>query len=327
MSLLIFNSGNRISQGVIKRIYTSGAFERIICADLYPHYWSIQRYLKFKEELDTIHSKTILDEVKISEKSDLSRAIKKSSHVLYVTHNYYSLTPSKLNLIKTTAELSKGHVQKLVCLTPVEFDHFGEKDPFGDASLSEKQAKEIYPDLVHLKSDLTFGSKSGVVTKILKRIAVDQSLYFNSKGNQQTAPIHADDVAAIAEMFLTNDIKGKSYKLEGPNTLSINELLSTLEKYMGKPIKFNSSLVEKIIPPTSRNLISEKLYAPCYSNLTALLKNYRSLGAEGFENIKELAIKLKTLEETYKEKSAHLDAYLPHNDESSLETYIKGYLY
>ena len=326
MSLLIFNSGNRISQSVIKRLYTAGTFERIICADLYPNYWSIQRFLKFREEIDAIQSKTELSEVKINEKSDLLKAINKSSHVLYVTHNYYSLTPSKLNLIKTTAELSKGHVQKLVCLTPVEFDHFGEKNPYGDAALSENQAKEIYPDLVHLKSDLTFGSKSGIVTKIIKGIADGKSLYFNQSKSEHTTPIHADDVAEIAEIFLKNDVKGKSYLLKGSTTLSLNELLSILEKYTGKSLKLNSSLIEKIIAPTSRNLISEKLYTPCYTNLTALLKNYKPLSTEGFNDIQSLGLKLKTLEETYKEKSAPLEEYKSH-DESALETYIKRYLY
>jgi len=41
-----------------------------------------------------------------------------------MTHNYYLNTPSKLNLIKTTAELvKKNKVQNFVAVSPAEYAH------------------------------------------------------------------------------------------------------------------------------------------------------------------------------------------------------------
>lgn len=66
MSLLVFSSTSRISQGIIRHFFKSGQFERIVCADLYPNYWGIQRFLKFRETLDGVQSKTQLTDLKIN---------------------------------------------------------------------------------------------------------------------------------------------------------------------------------------------------------------------------------------------------------------------
>lgn len=103
-------------------MHSSGKYEKIVCADVFPNYRATQRYLHFKDSLGA--SPTKLVEAKISEKSDLEALLRGSSHVVYVTHDYYANVPSKLNLIKHTATLSKAAgVKKLLAVLPIENDH------------------------------------------------------------------------------------------------------------------------------------------------------------------------------------------------------------
>lgn len=67
MSLLVFNSTARVAQGLVRHLYKSGNFEKIVCADVYPNYWGIQRYLNFRESLKGVESKTKLSDAFIGE--------------------------------------------------------------------------------------------------------------------------------------------------------------------------------------------------------------------------------------------------------------------
>ncbi len=107
MSLLVFNSTARVAQGLIRQLHKSGNFEKIVCADVYPNYWGIQRYLNFRESLKSVESKTKISDEHIQEQSDLKAAVSRASHVLYVTHDYYRNSPSKLNLIVSTSKIVK----------------------------------------------------------------------------------------------------------------------------------------------------------------------------------------------------------------------------
>lgn len=135
MSILFINSSSRVAGGVIKNFAKNGSYSSIVCADLYPNYHGINRYLNLREEIGS--TKTKISDVKIQGKSSLEKAIDEADKVVYITHDYYSMVPSKLNLIKTVANLAKSHKTQLVCVTPAEYDHFGEKDPIISAIKSE----------------------------------------------------------------------------------------------------------------------------------------------------------------------------------------------
>ena len=83
------------------------------------------------------NSATKVTDVKIQGKASLEKAISEADKVVYITHDYYSMVPSKLNLIKSVANIAKSHKTQLVCVTPAEYDHFGEKDPITSAVKSE----------------------------------------------------------------------------------------------------------------------------------------------------------------------------------------------
>lgn len=322
MSLLVFSSANKIAHGVIKRLYTSGAYEKIVAADLYPNYWAHQRFIDFKEQLKSVNSNTKLHDIQISDKSDLASAIKIASQVVYITHDYYSLVPSKLNLIKTTAEFCKKYnTQRLVALTPVEHDHYNEENPYNVVAQSEKAAFEILPTLTHLKPDITFGENSTVVNNLVYALVNHYNIYQNFS-SAKARPIHADDVAEIVEQALNdNSLSGNSYSLEGPDAITLNDLFKKLEDHAGVHGRVNHCWYEKIIPPTSVNLISEKIYSTCYINRNAFLKQYKSI--EGLKPFPSSG-KLRTIEETYS-KAVNYGKYV--NSEFEIEKNVKDFLY
>ena len=210
MSLLVFNSSSRISQGLIRSVYQSNSFEKIVCADLFPSYNSYQRFFNFRDELSNLSSNSQVQEIKITDKPDLHAAIKNSTHVLYVTHDYYSLVPSKINLIKQTSKLVKelGNVKKLVLVSPVEYHHQGEQSAYETHLAAQNEANSIYPEAVHVETDLTFGQYSGAVWQILNRLVSGQSLKF-SPSNEKVSPIHCIDLGEVVRNLLTNDVRGK----------------------------------------------------------------------------------------------------------------------
>ena len=140
MSLLVVSGANKVAQGVIRGLHSSGKYERIVVADVFPSYYYVQRYLNFKDTLTQNNTK--LSEVKLTDMTDLETAIKNATDVVYVTHDYYQNVPSKLNLIKHTAQLSKKvGVKKLLAITPVENDHYGEQNAVHAAHQSENEAR------------------------------------------------------------------------------------------------------------------------------------------------------------------------------------------
>lgn len=64
--------------------------------------------------------------MKVSNKPELIRAIKGSSTVLYVTHDYYTNVASKTNMINHVASITASEKKPLVAVTPLELDHYGE---------------------------------------------------------------------------------------------------------------------------------------------------------------------------------------------------------
>jgi hypothetical protein len=302
MSLLIFSSANKIAQGIIKRLYASNQFERIICADLYPTYSSVQRFLYFREELDEINSSTTLIERKIEEKSDLIKAISEASHLVYITHDYYTLVPSKLNLIKTTAQLAKNaKLEKFIALTPIEHDHYNEQNSLVKTDISIDEAKAAYPNLVHLKSDITFGQHSSFADILIRRIVNGQPIHFKPENpNALSSPIFSDDIATIVESCLKDSsIQEKSYLLQGSKQYTIGDMISTLQRHTSREAKINESIIEKVLPPTHVNFISERLYEPEYINFAQFIKQYKPLDQSGFENLDSFGITFKAMEEIY----------------------------
>ncbi len=121
-------------------------------------------------------------------------------------------------------------------MTPVELDHYGENDPIQAAIKSENDAKNIFPDVIQVKTDLTFGSDSDVVTKLLHRMAHSKGINFKPLGSS-LAPIFVPDLAQIVEKLLASGEKGSRYFAQGPSKIDWHSIIAVLEGSMGSSNK------------------------------------------------------------------------------------------
>ena len=73
---------------------------------------------------------------------DLQQSIRNASHVLYVTHDYYSNVTCKQGLLKSTAIYCKeAGIKRLVSVNPIENDHYGENDAVHLANQVENEVR------------------------------------------------------------------------------------------------------------------------------------------------------------------------------------------
>ncbi|EGR31072.1 hypothetical protein IMG5_117970 [Ichthyophthirius multifiliis] len=166
MSLLVINGANKVSQGLIRHFHSTGVYENIVCADLFPNYHSLESYLQFKDTLSS-NIQTKLKEVKLLDKNELEYQVSKASHVVYVTHDYYLNVPCKLSLLKNVAQVcNQSKIKNFTAVSLIEYLHYGENHPLEVAEKAINEAQRIAPNLIELKTDLTFGLDSGVVNEL-----------------------------------------------------------------------------------------------------------------------------------------------------------------
>lgn len=305
MSLLVINSANRISQGLVKSLQKSNKYERILCADIYPSYSVNQKWFKFLEDLSP-NSKTKVSDVKIDERSDLVRAIHSSSHVLYVTHDYYQLVFSKLTMVVNAAKIVREspNVKKFVLVNPIEHYHYGEGAAFEAHLKAEEDARKLNENSVSIQSDLVFGRYSTVLHELICRISNGKKLHFNPSKNL-VSPIHCDNLAELVQ----NALDGKlinSVAAKGAESLQWPEIMNLIENALGARAQVSEG---GLISPLKNNLLTETLYQPCYRNLVQFLKNYETPRGEN----KAIA-NLKSFKQTYGPNSLNKEDYLQKSD-------------
>lgn len=306
MSLLVINSANRVAQGIIKSLHHSSKFERILCADIYPSYSVNQKWFTFLEDLNA-SSKTKIADMKIDDRSDLVRALGQSSHVVFVTHDYYELVFSKLSMVVNAAKLAKeAKVKKFVSVSPVEHYHYGEQAPFEAQTKAEEEARKANDKVVTIQSDLVVGPYADAVRGIMTRIASGKTLHF-APSQQKVSPIHSDNLAELVDAVLAGDFAGQSLVAKGNETLDWNEVLSVLEKSLGG--KATTSRGSPLCNPLSNNLLSETCFKPCYRNLVQFVNKYQS--PEGKLDSAKFKLTLKSFKESYPEGGFRKEDFAP----------------
>jgi len=102
MSLLVINSSSRVARGLIKSFANAGTHEKILCADLFPNYKSIERHLSLTEE---VSSPQRLTDLKITGKQSLVDAITRADQVVYVTHDHYLNVSAKSSMFENVVKI------------------------------------------------------------------------------------------------------------------------------------------------------------------------------------------------------------------------------
>lgn len=320
MSLFVFGSSNNIARGLINAAARSGKFERVVCGDVFPDLCSRETFLRFRDTLPEADRARVSD-VTVNTKDELLRKISEASQVVYCTHAHYLNAPSNLSLINTVANYSKG--KRLVAVTPVELDNYLEPNPHDAAIRSENEALHVNPDMTLIKSDLTMGRFSHIISGIyLRRMAAGESSYLTST-NDNPAPIDGEDLALAALAALDNkSAVGKKYFARGEQKVPLADLLSTLERETGVKAKLNGSLLEKVVSPAAtdivRRIILENVYWPSYLNACRFVASYRAINLAHYEGIQTLRPTLKKVGESMAKENFPLTDIRKH----SLETRV-----
>lgn len=184
MSLLVINSSSRVAGGVIKNFVAAGKHSRILCADLFPNYWAIDRFVKLRDSIHEDARDTIVDQ-KIVGKSSIESLVDQADQIVYITHDYYANSSSKLTMIENVAKIVKERGSKpFVILTPAEYDHMGEASPFMSAYHADAKALEANPEATLIRTDLTFGPDSQFIHHgLLSRISNGLPIYLEKDTN------------------------------------------------------------------------------------------------------------------------------------------------
>lgn len=158
-----------------------------------------------------------------------------------------------------------------------------------------------------LQSDLTFGPHATLVSQLLKQISNGFPLHF-SPSAASLSPIHTADLAQIVSQLVHSELKGQSFLAKGSKSVDFNSLLGLLEKALGKKATLGGKPLDFLGSPLSDNLFSEVLYSSCYRNTVQCIKNYQTPSGD-YKDISQFNLKLKELEEEYKEGSLKAEDY------------------
>lgn len=95
----------------------------------------------------------------------LEVALDGAKDVLYFTHDYFSLSHGKNDLLRATAKLCRNHgVKNLVAVCPIEYDMYTSDDTLKDSiklrTDAEEDAFKSFPSMTLLRPNLVFGDYS-----------------------------------------------------------------------------------------------------------------------------------------------------------------------
>jgi len=173
--------------------------------------------------------------------SNLDLAFEGAQDVVYFTHDYFASSSDKNNFIQATAKLSKKHgVNKLVAVCPLEHELYWTEDKHTTLEVrdnAQMSALQSFDKMTILNSNLVFGRDSYIfhyLTQCVLAGKVPKSI--GGSKSFQYKPVSAEDLAVAVESAFSNinDLKGKRFSVNGSTSTSLNQLLHSIEKQVGK---------------------------------------------------------------------------------------------
>ena len=129
-----------------------------------------------------------------------------------------------------TLELAKTRAYKQVAyVAPVEHDHQDEIDEWKHL---EVEGRRAIPQLVGLRTDITFGPQSTFTSYLAERIYNGQNIYFKNTG-QSCAPIFTGDLEALVAQVLGGAHAGKLLLARGHKHIDFKSIIHLLEDSLG----------------------------------------------------------------------------------------------
>lgn len=271
MALTVIGGSNFLGRYLIKSLLP--AYPEVRLGDMYPFRQSVYR---LQESLTSPISKHVL-----AYPTSLRMALDGAQDVIVVTHDYFKLAHSKNFYLEKTALIAKEFgVKRLIWVGPMELDHLStlDGDPDSLTVESEAKAREAFPDLISLRTNLIFGENcmSLIINKALEDLSAGKKILTFQNGNAKFAPVFEED--------LLNTIKkmnpGESSVIKGPEDLKYSEIVKLLAAYCGVPNPSHSNAFESIKGKiASSDTFGDVFYPSHLQQLYRLLKSKKETNA------------------------------------------------
>jgi hypothetical protein len=118
MELVVVNGASNISKSVIRGLAASGNYSSVRLLDFRPFRKSV-----YDMQRDLAKTGVQLEKYQTTNVNDLSIALEGAKQLVYLTHDYVTMTSDKNNFLVATSKLAKKQgVKNMVALCPIEHD-------------------------------------------------------------------------------------------------------------------------------------------------------------------------------------------------------------
>lgn len=166
----------------------------------------------------------------------------------------------------------------------------------------ENAFREYTPDATILRPSVIFGPQDDFFNRFAAMTKTSPALPLIGGGKTRFQPVYVDDVAdAVANALESDDAKGKTYELGGPEIMSFKELMELMLKIIGRkrilmPLPFPvASLIGQLSQIAA---IVPFVQAPITPDQVKMLKTDNIVGISDDETgtIEDLGIRPETME-------------------------------
>jgi len=226
MALAVIGGSSPLGRSILRSL--AGHYPDVRLGDMYPFRQAVYR---LQERL----APQQLTKHALSHPTSLKLTLSGAAHAVVVTHDYFKLAHSKNFFVEKAAFMAKElGVKRLTLVYPLGSDQLNPADgePEKLRKESEDRAKQLFPDLSVLRTNLVFGGDGAdhAISFALQSLFENKSPVFPNEGNAKFQPVHEDDVLSALQSLQPKD----DITLSGPETLSWNEMCTVLRAHIGQ---------------------------------------------------------------------------------------------
>jgi hypothetical protein len=251
MALAVIGGSNFLSRYLISNLAAN--YTRIALGDFYPQRQSVYALqASLGNKLTKRH---------LSFRLDLEHTLEGADEVWVVTHDYFKLAFAKTFYLEQTARLAKSlGAKKLKVIAPLELDHLDPVlgDPSALAEESISKAREHFPDLSVIKTNLIFGDSamSLIFQHTIDQLNSHTSIVSRKLGKTKFQPVHQSVILQAVQSAKPGD----SAVLAGPEVLSWEEITKVLADYSVAGAPGHSSILHSLKASLATSKLGDAVY-------------------------------------------------------------------
>lgn len=263
MALAVIGGASPLGRSILQSL--AGHYTDVRLGDMYPFRPAVYR---LQERL----APQQLTKHALSHPTSLRLALTGAAHAVVVTHDYFKLAHSKNFYVEKAAFMAKDlGVKRLTLVYPLGSDQLNPADgePEKLRKASEDRAKQLFPDLSVLRTNLVFGGHGAdhAISFALQQLFEGKSPVFPNEGQAKFQPVHEDDVLSTLQSLQPKD----DVTLSGPETLSWSEICTVLRTHVGRDTNLGGGLEGVRTVLAQSTLIGDLLYPSHVQQLYWLL--------------------------------------------------------